>query len=207
MGSVNEMIVREYFEANGFLVLQPTKYQVAARGKTPLEEIDLLVKNPHAPDLPMLPAYLEWTGEELKQVGCAVVGIRGWHTDRFSPSIIQTSPEIFRFSDTEVISEVQQRLSSTRPIAKILCYPGLPQSKELKVAALESLAAKGINGLLSFRTMLLELSALVETQHNYEKSELMQTLRILKNYNLLKDAQLEFFEGRRRNTRTQDRAH
>jgi hypothetical protein len=34
MSAIDEGIVREYFEQNGFLVRQPRKYQVAARRKT-----------------------------------------------------------------------------------------------------------------------------------------------------------------------------
>ena len=46
MAAIDEGIVREYFEQNGFLVRQMRKYQVQARRKTSDEEIDLLVYNP-----------------------------------------------------------------------------------------------------------------------------------------------------------------
>ena len=46
MSAIDEGIVREYFEQNGFLVRQPRKYQVAARRKTGDEEVDLVVFNP-----------------------------------------------------------------------------------------------------------------------------------------------------------------
>ncbi|MBC8039082.1 MAG: hypothetical protein H7Y06_00915, partial [Opitutaceae bacterium] len=46
MSAIDEGIVREYFEQNGFLVRQVRKYQVQARKKTGDEEIDLLVYNP-----------------------------------------------------------------------------------------------------------------------------------------------------------------
>ena len=51
------------------------------------------------------------------------------------------------------------------------------------------------NGVLSFRTMLLELVEHLDTAKNYEKSDLLQILRILKTYDLLKDAQLDLFAG------------
>ena len=38
MASVNEWIVREYFESIGFLVRQPRKYQVPSRSSKQLEE-------------------------------------------------------------------------------------------------------------------------------------------------------------------------
>jgi hypothetical protein len=49
MSAIDEGIVREYFEQNGFLVRQPRKYQVQARRKTGGEEVDLVVLNPSGP--------------------------------------------------------------------------------------------------------------------------------------------------------------
>ena len=46
MSAIDEGIVREYFEQNGFLVRQVRKYQVQARRKTGDEEVDLVVYNP-----------------------------------------------------------------------------------------------------------------------------------------------------------------
>jgi len=46
MSAIDEGIVREYFEQNGFFVRQARKYSVTARKKTGEEEIDLLVSNP-----------------------------------------------------------------------------------------------------------------------------------------------------------------
>jgi hypothetical protein len=57
-----------------------------------------------------------------------------------------------------------------------------------------------------FPTMLRELAGHVEVSKNYEKSELLQILRILKNYDLLKDEQLELFRPRQsRKNRRHDR--
>ena len=46
MSAIDEGIVREYFEQNGFLVRQARKYQVSSRRKLAEEEIDLVVCNP-----------------------------------------------------------------------------------------------------------------------------------------------------------------
>ena len=52
-------------------------------------------------------------------------------------------------------------------------------------------------GVISFRSILQELVASVQTNHNYRKSDLLQILRLLKNYELLKEPQLEFGWKRR----------
>lgn len=205
MTAVNEWIAREYFEQMGFLVLQPVKYQVAARGKTPYEEIDLIVANP-AP-LTSTPAdTVCWTSQDIRAVRHAVVGVRGWHTDRFSPSLIETSPEVFRFTSEEVLRQVRSLTGFEGPVSRILCMPGLPASESLRANAAALLRQKGIDGVISFKQMLLDLAAGIDVQHNYEKSDLLQILRILKNYDLLRDAQLDFFDQRRRRSRSTSRA-
>ena len=53
------------------------------------------------------------------------------------------------------------------------------------------LRAKGVDGVISFRDILQDLVASVKTNRNYQKSDLLQILRLLKNYDLLKEPQLE----------------
>ena len=50
MASVNEQLVRDYLESLGYLLRQPRKYQVIARGKEPFEEADWLGVNPAVPE-------------------------------------------------------------------------------------------------------------------------------------------------------------
>jgi hypothetical protein len=191
VSAVSEWIVREYFESHGFLVRQPRKYQVSARPKQMEEEIDLLVVNPVVTESKMPEAML-WTASDLKQVPRAIVGVRGWHTERFSPAVIELSPEIFRFADNSAVRNVLREMGAG-PVAKILCLPALPPSGAERDRALILFKEKGIDGVLLFRTMLLDLAAHVDVNKNYEKSDLLQMLRILKNYDLLKDAQMDLF--------------
>lgn len=196
MSAVSEWIVREYFETLGFLVRQPWKYQVWARPKQVEEEIDLLVVNPAAtehrvPDSPL------WGAAEIRHLARAVVGVRGWHTGRFSPAVIAKAPEIVRFAESAALKSAIRELGAG-PVARVLCLPDLPASRTLRNKTLELLREKGIDGVLLFRTMLLELAAHVDPHKNYEKSDLLQILRILKKHELLRDAQLELFKKRRR---------
>jgi hypothetical protein len=46
VAAIDEGIVREFFEQNGFFVRQVRKHAVQARRKTSDEEIDLVVYNP-----------------------------------------------------------------------------------------------------------------------------------------------------------------
>ena len=199
MASVNEQIVREYFETLGFFIIQPNKHQVAARHKHDAEEIDLLITRPGSAGVSNPPKAVVWGAKELAKVQRAVVSIRGWHTDRFSPAILKKNPEIFRFTGLPVIKEARKILGPGS-VTKILCVSDLAASAAPQEEALAIMRENGIDGVLSFRTMLLELIDNLEVSKNYEKSNLIQTLRILKTYDLLKDAQLDLFgsKGRKR---------
>ena len=76
MAAVSETLAREYFEALGFLVHQPTKYQVGARSKRAEEETDLLLIRPGA-GKPLANPSMLWTSRELVGVGSAAVAVVG----------------------------------------------------------------------------------------------------------------------------------
>ncbi len=197
MSAVNEWIVRDYFEFLGFFVMQPRKYQVPGRAKTAEEEIDLIVCNPRVTEQ-RLPDRLVWTGRDLAGVGRAVVGVRGWHTGRFSANTFEQAPDILRFAEADVVRLAEKRFGTDR-VAKILCLPQLPASRDLREKALVLLRARGVDGVLQFRTLLQELVALIDVNKNYEKSDVLQIVRILKAYGLLTpDKQMDLFERKRR---------
>ncbi len=78
----------------------------------------------------------------------------------------------------------------------------LPASGELNKKTTDLLKKKGVDGVISFRTMLAELIMRVDIKRNYEKSDLLQIIRLLKNYDLIKDNQLELFGKRRKKKNT-----
>ena len=94
MSAVSETIVREYFELHGFFVRQQRKYIAPNRRED--EEIDFYVLNPQAAPLDNpLPFILR--SADLARLQCAVVLVKGWHTETFSPAVLANAPEIFRF--------------------------------------------------------------------------------------------------------------
>jgi len=200
MSAIDEGIVREYFEQNGFLVRQVRKYQVQARRKTGDEEIDLLVYNP---------AYRKGAGKpdfflfsnELANVHRAMVSVKGWHTDVFSPAMMKNSPEIFRFLEENVLKQATRFFPADADdaetageggaLTKILVLPSLPTAEPFRSQSVQVLKERGVDAIISFRSMLLDLIDKIEINRNYRKSDTLQVMRILKNYDLLKDAQLD----------------
>jgi len=195
MASVNEWIAREYFEMLGFMVIQPCKYSVSGRQKKIEEETDLIILNPLMAEQSLTSSPV-WTTSDLKTVARAVVGVYGWHTGRFYPAMLENLPEIVRFAEPESLKMAARRLGNNQ-IARILCLPQLPVEQKLKEETLRILKAKGIDGILEFRTMLAEIIKRVDKNRNYEKSDVLQIIRILKNYDLFREAQLELFSGKR----------
>lgn len=198
MSAIDEEIVREYFEQNGFFVRQVRKYQVTARKKTDDEEIDLLVVNPAWRKGAGKPDFFLF-GTELPKVHRAVVSVKAWHTDRFTPNTLKSNPDIFRFVQEEVIKEVERYFPSeegedAKDLLKILVLPGLPSADPFKSESARMLQEKGVDAILSFRSLLIDLIERVEVNKSYRKSDTLQVLRLLKNYDLLKDPQLDLFK-------------
>ncbi|HOO20869.1 MAG TPA: hypothetical protein PLJ99_07620 [Kiritimatiellia bacterium] len=197
MASVNEWMVREYLEALGFLVRQPRKYQVVARSKGIHEEVDLLAVNPLAKAGAAFPEDMLWGARELAQVPGVIVAVRGWHSERFTAAMLASSPEIYRFAEPDSVRAAAAEMGMDPP-AKVLCMADLPADPDQRAEALEFLRSQGIDGVILFRPMLLELAERVDVKKTYEKSDLLQILRILKNYDLLRSGQMDLFRQTRR---------
>jgi hypothetical protein len=200
MSAIDEGIVREYFEQNGFLVRQARKYQVAARRKLAEEEIDLMVYNPAWERTERTPDFFLFSNE-LPFVQKAVVAVKGWHTGVFTPQMLKSSPEIFGFLKQSVLKEAARFFPAETPeggekLTKILVLPSLPTAEPFRSQSVELLKARGVDAIISFRAMLLDLLDKIETNQNYTKSDTLQVMRILKNYDLLKDPQMDLLSER-----------
>lgn len=201
MAGFDEQIVREYFELHGFLVRQLRKYQVQSRKKLAEEEIDLLVYNPGFVAQGRAPNFLLFASE-LPYVHRAVVVVKAWHTTlRFTPTMLKSSSEILKFLEKNVLKTVDQAFVDDeeepfpqKDVLKILVLPGLPTAEPHRSESIQLLRDRGVDGIISFRSMLLDIMQKVEVNRNYSKSEILQILRILKNYDLVKEPQMGLFK-------------
>ncbi len=195
MAAVSETIVREYFELHGFFVRQQRKYVAPNRRED--EEVDFFVLNPHqaASDKP-LPFVL--SSDEVPVIARAVVVVKGWHTESFSSAVLANAPEIFRFVDPPVFQRAAKTFGGGGAPTKILVVPALPQNNEARDQSIGLLKSKGVDAVIPFHTMLADLIDQIEVNRNYQKSDLLQIIRILKNYDFFKEPQLELFKTRRR---------
>jgi hypothetical protein len=200
MSAIDEGIVREFFEQNGFFVRQVRKYQVQARRKTGDEEIDLLVHNPGWQKGSRKPDFFLFS-TELQFVHQAVVSVKPWHTEVFTPVMLKGSPEIFGFLEQNVLKQAARLFPPEgegigSDVTKILVLPALPTAEPFRSQSVELLKERGVDGIISFRSMLLDIIEKIDANRNYGKSDTLQVIRVLKNYDLLKDAQLDLLSDR-----------
>lgn len=196
MAAVSETIVREYFELHEFLVRQHRKYIGQSRHEDE-EDIDFFVFNPHPEEHEGgLPFVLG--SKDLAGIQRAVVVVKGWHTGTFSSARLAASPEIFRFVEPQVFQQAARAFGADGTPLKILVVPALPHEAQSREQSINLLRSKGIDAVIPFRTMLDDLVRETQVNRNYQKSDLLQIIRILKNYDFFKEPQLELFKGRRK---------
>ena len=204
MSGFDENIVREYFELNGFFVRQLRKYQVQSRKKRADEEIDMIVYNPNAPTEAAETGFQLFSTDMLK-IRRAIVVVKAWHTSRFTPAMLKSSSRIFDFLKKDVLNKAEQYfsfdeanvdedlLADQTPFKKILVLPGIPTSDPQRSESIALLKEGGVDGIITFSTILENLLRNVEVNHSYQKSDLLQLMRILKIYDMVKEPQMNLF--------------
>ena len=203
MSAVSETIVREYFELHEFLVRQRRKYIAQARREEE-DDVDFFVLNPRSrTEAAKLPFVL--CSSDLPGISRAIVVVKGWHTGIFSSAVLASSPEIFRFVEPKLFQQAARAFGQDVTPLKILIVPALPHEAVAREQSISLLRAKGIDGVILFRTLLADLVAETAVNRNYQKSDLLQLIRILKNYDFFKEPQLELFKAKRKSRKNKSR--
>lgn len=207
MSGFDENIVREYFELNGFFVRQLRKYQVQSRKKRFDEEIDMLIYNPKASNEnkvndPQKSSSFQLFANDIGMVHQAVVVVKAWHSSRFTPAILRSGTKVFDFLKKDVLKKASDCFNfsemdvneCTSSIKKILIIPSLPSSEPHRSESISLLKEQGIDGIISFATILEGIISSIQINNSYQKSDLLQLIRILKIYDMIKEPQLTFFD-------------
>jgi len=197
MPAVSETIVREYFELHGFLLRQHRKFVAPNRNADDEDDVDFFVLNPQPQPRPAeFPFVL--TSPELAFINRAIVVVKGWHTETFSSARLAKTPEIFRFVEPKAFQQAARAFGADGTPLKILVVPALPHDSKARDDSIALLRSKGIDGIIPFRTMLADLISETKANRNYQKSDVLQIIRILKNYDFFKGPQMELFKLKRR---------
>jgi hypothetical protein len=200
MSGFDENIVKEYFELNGFFVRQLRKYQVQSRKKRFDEEIDMLIYNPKAKAKSSLSGF-QLFSQDIHNIRQAIVVVKAWHSSKFTPAMLRSGTKVFDFLKKEVLSKASdyfdvseiESSKDKQSFKKILVIPSLPSGDPHRSESIALLKEQGVDGIISFATILECLIRNVEVNNSYQKSDLLQLLRILKIYDMLKEPQMTFF--------------
>jgi len=195
MSDISLQLVKEYFEMCGFYVYTNCKHQLQKADASGRDYIDLFVINPEPKGRPTS-KRLSLTADDLRAIPRAVVDVKGWHTERFSPSLLGkqgvlsfVSPASLRFA---------RKVFGDGAFYKILVISKLPASAELCRVLAAKLREGGVDYVLEFPRILTELTAYVKVNYNYTRSDVLQLLRLLRQYDLIKEPQMEIpFKGKK----------
>ena len=201
MSAVDETIIRLFFELHGFFVRKPGPRPGGSRKRADDGEFTLLVQNPSAVQVSGKPGFLVFASE-LRYLGEAEVTVKRWPETRFSAGMLQSGLRLFRFLEKTALPRTREESAAGDGTGgsddagltkRILVVPGLPTTEPYRSKTETLFRHKGISGLISFRAMLLEVINRLDANSATGGSETLETLRLLKKYNLAGSAQMELF--------------
>ncbi len=194
MAAFDEQVLREYFEAHGVFV-RAERRRPASRRKGTEETLDFHIFNPQAA---ADPAGFVWFSSDLRAVREARVFIRPWHRETgFSARMLAGRPaELAKFLQSKVVRVLGDVLEGTgKDVPRVLVLPAFPTAEPQRTECARELRSGGVDAVLSFRSILDDVLQRVDLGQAYTKTGFMETLRVLKSYDLLREPQLGLFKG------------
>lgn len=189
MADTNTSVVREFLEACNFTVMTNRKFHLQKADPPGRYSIDIIAKNlaytePESP----LPTKLQ--ANHMQFIPNAILDVKGWHTQRFSPSLIGTKPDLFHFVSPEPL-EFAKNVFGGAPFKSIMVISEVVTTEQAWPKMEEMFRENGVDHVLEFPAILRFLLSHVEITANYVESDILQLLRLLKRYGLVKDVQLD----------------
>jgi hypothetical protein len=196
---MDEKITREYLELNGFVTMPLRKGHSQSKRSARDEGIDLYVRNMKYAEGDREPSFLLFSSE-LRHLKSAVICVRGWHNEKAALASMTNGADMLKYLETNVLKKIEKwfefehwrELGETEFPKKILVAPVFPMQEIYRARIVAALKEKGVDGILSFKSMLLDIVDRVDTRNVYPKSELLQLVRTFKTCDLIKDSQMNF---------------
>ena len=196
---MDESIAREYFELNGFVTVHLRKGRAQSKRSMSEEGLDLYIRNTRIAETDRPPSFLLFSSE-LRRLESAVVCVRGWHSEKASLAAMKSGADMLRYVESNVLKKVDKwfEFESWRELGemsfpkRVLVAPAFPTQEAYRASIESALRERGVDGILSFKSMLLDIIDRVDTRHVYPRSDLLQLVRTLKTFDLIKDSQMNF---------------
>ena len=196
---MDESIAREYLELNGFVTMPLRKGRAQSKRSLSEEGLDLYIRNTRVAESDRPPSFLLFSSE-LRRLESAVVCVRGWHSEKAALAAMKSGADMLRHVESNVLKKVDKwfefenwrELGETSFPKRVLVAPAFPTQEAYRARIESALREKGVDGILSFKSMLLDIIDRVDTRHVYPRSDLLQLVRTLKTFDLIKDSQMNF---------------
>ena len=196
---MDESIAREYLELNGFVTMPLRKGRAQSKRSLSEEGLDLYIRNTRFAESDRPPSFLLFSSE-LRRLESAVVCVRGWHSEKAAQAAMKSGADMLRYVESNVLKKVDKwfEFENWRELGemsfpkRVLVAPAFPTQEAYRARIESALREKGVDGILSFKSMLLDIIDRVDTRHVYPKSDLLQLVRTLKTFDLIKDSQMNF---------------
>ncbi len=189
MADTNTRVVREFLEANNFSVMTNRKFQLQRADPPGRYSIDILGANMDYSE-PKAPLPMRLQADHMRYIPNVIVDVKGWHSYRFSPSLLSAKPELFYFVSPGAL-KFARRVFKNVPFKSLLVISEAPATEAVWSRMEEMLKKSGIDHVIEFPTILAFLISHVQVSNNYTESDTLQLLRFLKRYGLVKGHQLE----------------
>ncbi len=155
-------IVKEFFNINNFLVLERGEILFAKNLREREEEIEKFIIEK----------------DDIQKIKECLIKPISWHTQKFTPSVLNKFPEIFQFPKNNFLKD--------KNCKKILIIPDLPSTQNLRNKSIEIMQNKNIDNVILFPTIISSLIEKINPRKVY-LSFTNEILRILKFYNFFSE--------------------
>jgi hypothetical protein len=185
MASLEGLILRHYFESQGFLVRQ------CLPGATGGVE-SLRVINPNLKKRAEIPPII--FSSDLEEVHSALLWLPNWSALKVSPSLLKNPAELAKFIDKRLAERKTPAEIAESGFWKIVVVPSVPTEEPHRSQTIALLKARGIDAMLSMRGVLQDLISRTDPR---KPREGLQLIEVLANFDLLKNTQMELFYDER----------
>ena len=117
------------------------------------------------------------------------------YAEMFSRARIANTPGICRCAQPAVTKAEEAVFGAGAVYLKTLVAPSLPSSKKPRRESADFLRSKGVDGVIEFPEVLSAVIDGVEKKRNYQRSDVLQLIRVLKTQGMLREPQLELFRA------------
>jgi hypothetical protein len=199
MAETNTRVVREFLEASDFIVITNRKFQLQKAEPPGRYSIDLLGRNMQCAERES-PLPMRLRAEHMRYIPNVIVGVKGWHSQKFSASLVDSMKELYYFVSPAALEYAREAFDGA-PFKSVLVISEAPSDEDARLKMEEILGERGVDHVLEFPTILNFLISHVEVSVNYVGSDVLQLLRYLKRYGLVKGLQMDLPFKRKAETR------